>query len=235
MKDRLARPFFVEIVGVAGSGKSTLCGALTLSAEGFGLLGPMRLRDPRQLRHVMKRVPGLLPILARAPVRNLSWTDIKLLLYLESWDRSILRFPETSWSAVVADQGPVYALARLERQTRFLTRQDRYLQWWEGTIERWSASLDLIVWLDAPDDTLMRRINGREQGHEVKGGFVEEARDFIESYRAAYERVISAVERDGGAQVVSFDTSQIDSMALASRVEDLILKGRGGGNRRPTI
>lgn len=230
MSNRRARPYMVEIVGVAGSGKSTLAGAVCRPTGAFGRLDQMRLRDPGHLVHVTKALPRLLPLMPGTVVHRLDWTDTKLLLYLESWDRFIGRIPEVSPSVIVADQGPVYALARLATQSATLTRVALYRRWWERMITRWSMAVDLIVCLDAADEILAARINEREQGHAVKGGPPADTREFIEVYRSAYEDVITTLESRGHVKVVRLDTSRSEPMALAGEVEAIILTAAAGRN-----
>lgn len=220
-----AQPFLVEIVGVAGSGKSTLTKVLCGSGFSFGLVDQMRLRSPRHLLRAARGFPRLVgPLTDLGCMHRHSWTDTKLFFYLEAWDSFIRESPTLMERKIaIADQGPVYALARLRTIEPYLSVGERYRKWRMETISRWSANLDLIVWLDAPDETLMVRINDREQAHVVKWESTDSAMGFIEGYRLAFGWVTEAIVQSGGPAPVRIDTSQTSREYLARDVGQLIL------------
>ena len=74
---------------------------------------------------------------------------------------------------------------------------------WPGTgAGCWTS----VVYLDAPDDVLLRRIEARPRAHRVRGADQDEATEFLARYRTSYRRALDAVAA-AGAQVVEVDTS----------------------------
>ena len=78
--------------------------------------------------------------------------------------------------------------------------------------------LDLVVWLDAPNDLLVNRIRDRKQSHECKNSSDREACDYLDTYRNSYREMISKFLSRGRPQVLRFDTSQQSSDEIAKTV-----------------
>jgi shikimate kinase len=208
----------VEIAGVAGSGKSTL--ARVLSADlGFGVLDDtLRMREPRHFVHVARSLPRLATMSRRwiGAGRRPSWTELKLLIYLMEWDSRLAAAANRGGGVTLLDQGPVYALARLGHVDPQVAGTEPHGDWWNAVAADWADCLDVIVWLDAPNEVLRNRVNRRAQGHEVKGTAAAEAATFSDRYRASYETVLAAMERPGGPMVLRYDTSRMRTADIAS-------------------
>jgi adenylate kinase family enzyme len=229
-----ARPFLVEVTGVAGSGKSTLA---RLLAEGSDvrLAGFIQARDPRHLWVAVRTVPRLLPILARnviAPPR-LSWPDVKLLAYVTGWHRVVRGYRQ---GMIVLDQGPLYALVRLRAQGRGVTRTAAFARWWDEMLEAWSRELSAVVFLDAEDPVVLERIDGRAQAHVTKGRPDDVARGFLERYRGLFEETLGRLEQLGGPEILRLDSGVAPAERLAAEVAPLLADrrerravGSGGG------
>lgn len=229
-----ARPFLVEVTGVAGSGKSTLA---RLLAEGSDarLAGFIQARDPRHLWVAVRTVPRLLPILARnviAPPR-LSWPDVKLLAYVTGWHRVVRGYRQ---GMTVFDQGPLYALVRLRAQGRGVTRTAAFARWWGEMLEAWSRKLSAVVFLDAEDPVVLERIGGRAQAHATKGRPDDVARGFLERYRGLFEETLGRLEQLGGPEILRLDSGAAPAERLAAELAPLLADrrerravGSGGG------
>jgi hypothetical protein len=66
----------------------------------------------------------------------------------------------------------------------------------------------MIIWLNAPDTTLVERINARNQRHTVKGKSAQEATDYLIRYRTSYEQMLANLTTHGGPTLLQFDTSR---------------------------
>ncbi|HEU4355537.1 MAG TPA: hypothetical protein VFT27_08110 [Actinomycetota bacterium] len=223
----VAAPFLVEVTGVAGSGKSTLARLLADEAEDARLAGFIQTRDPRHIAPALRTVPRLVPILTRnviAPPR-LSWPDVKLLAYVTGWHRVVGR--EYRQGITLFDQGPLYALVRLRAQARGVMGSAAFARWWDGSLERWSRELSLVVYLDADDAVLLQRIGGRAQAHTTKGQPVDTARDFLARYRALFEEVLGRLDRPGGPEILRLDTGASTPDRIAAELAPLLADRRG--------
>jgi predicted kinase len=213
----------IEILGVAGAGKSTL--AAHLAADpGFEIAPFIHARRPADLSLILRTIPRLLPILwaglTRAP--RISWPECKLLVYVTGWAHVLRRRRPQADTVLLLDQGPLYAIVRLTAEAKPFTEHRSFTSWKRRMLDRWSTELSDVIWLDAPDAVLWSRINRRDQDHRQKGGRAEAGHRFIARYRRAFEGIIPFVEEWDDVRTTRFDTStssvaQIAEVVRASR------------------
>jgi adenylate kinase family enzyme len=198
----------VEILGIAGAGKSTLASVLARDLW-FEVAGFIHARRPAHLLQIVRSLPRLLPILARGLTRSprISWPESKLLVYVSRWGRILGRQTPRAGTILLFDQGPLYAMVRLKAEGKPFTTGRAFAAWMDERLERWANELDAVVWLDAPDDVLWSRINDRPQGHKKKGEEADAGHRFIARYRRSFEDVLRAMEELGGPRILRFDTS----------------------------
>ncbi len=103
--------------------------------------------------------------------------------------------------ALLFDEGPVYMLARILVFGGKNIETGGFARWWWHAIAEWAATLDLVVWLDAPDDVLARRIHTRPQWHPFQGAGDEDLAPFLHSYREAFTRVLAELTAARGPQL----------------------------------
>lgn len=218
---RVAHPPRVfEIAGLAGSGKSTLTAAMSEESFHARIDVPLRMRDPQDLLLVAHSLPRLAPLVGGwlRTRRWPSWTELKLVVYVMEWSRRLARNPEYGDGQTLIDQGPVYALARLNSADRALAGTQPSGRWWERAVTTWASALDVIIWLDAPNEVLLQRVKSREQDHEIKEAGEASATAFLDRYRRAYETVVAALEHQGGPRVLRYDTSRQSADQIAADV-----------------
>jgi len=214
----LPKPRLVEVAGVAGSGKSTLTRSMCEDSE-FAVGGFIHTRLPSHLLRVATATPRLLPILAtdRRPPR-MTWPEFKLLVYVTRWRTVLRREMRRRGGVTVLDQGPIYALVRLKAEGKPFTATPAFDAWWEDMLRLWVRELSAIVWLDAPDSVLWRRINGRSQLHRTKGEGVEEGYRFLDTYRRSFDAVLRRIEAWGAPEVFRLDTEGATADLLATEL-----------------
>ncbi len=218
---------WVEIVGVAGSGKSTLTDALAGHGADWRVADSLHTRAPAHWPYVLRALPSAARV-ARLGVREgpaLTWDELKFVMYVTEWERFLRTHEIFGRGCTILDQGPVFALARLLWTEKPVTLTRRFEVWVEEMLERWSRSLTAILWLDAPADVLIGRINGRSQPHEAKGVAASTAADVVRRHRAAYDRLFDVLGRLGRPPVLSFDTSVVPVSAIADAVAAFIADG----------
>jgi shikimate kinase len=221
--DMLSRAQRIEIVGVAGTGKSTLTRALCAEYAACRVADSLHTRVPAHWPYVAHSLPQVLPLVARSVWSRpmWSWDEIKFAIYVSEWGRYLRDRPEHRSGVTVLDQGPIFALARLLWGKKPVTTGRAFEAWLRRTVERWSVELDAIVWLVAPDDALLERINHREQRHEAKGKPAPEGRQLIELHREAYARLLELVTGLGRPSVLRFDTSTMSPAEIAGELADM--------------
>lgn len=220
----------MEIVGVAGAGKSTLTRALR-SDYGCRIADSLHTRQPAHWQYVAHGLPGLAPLVV-ASARDrplLSWDELKFVLYVAEWHRYLHAERDGPPGAVVLDQGPIFALACLLWGRKPVTRGVRFKSWQQRMVERWSLELDAIAVLDAPDEVLLARINGREQGHDVKGVPVTEGLELVERHREAFGRVLELIEGLGRPRLLRYDTATMPPAVVAAELAEALELNRMQG------
>jgi thymidylate kinase len=211
----------IEIVGVAGSGKSTLARTLR-TGYGCSIADSLHTRLPSHWPYVLHGLPTLGPLFAASVRRSpaLSWDEVKFVVYVAEWSRFLRAERGERETTIVLDQGPIFALACLLWGRKPVTRSTRFDEWQQRMSERWSLELDAIVLLDAPDETLLTRIDERGQRHDVKGASRPEGLELVDRHRDAYGRVLERIESLGRPQLLRFDTAAMPPAAVAAELAD---------------
>ena len=220
----------VELLGPAGSGKTSLLHALR--ARDPGIRG-----DPRRpgwqrwqlgVTSAVAMVPASLALFRAA--RLSWWTTLRQLERAETFATTVTQGLASGGTAVVLDEGPLYSLARLrlvDPGTPFPPHAERH---WQRCVAQWRHTLRLIVWLDAPDAELARRIRQRDKPHRIKHQTDFGIAELLGRYRDAYDHVLSALGAAGGPPVLRLDTSELPFSALADQV-----LGTLSGRPRPAV
>jgi hypothetical protein len=140
--------------------------------------------------------------------RRFTWEEIKAFVYVNDWHQVLKRGAARDLTAILLDHGPVFRLASLKEFGPEILKEGIFDTWWEEVLKQWALTLDILIWLDAPDRILLDRINNRTQRHAVKAREEKEAYEFLARYRRAYEEIIAKLTAKGDARLLVFDTSQ---------------------------
>jgi shikimate kinase len=211
------RPTVVELVGLAGSGKSTLARELA-SGETDVRLGLPLSRAGSAVAQAAAAAPFVLPYLRET--RGTAWFsrhEIRDLGYLRAW-RGSLPPLTLNTSCIVLDHGPLFRLARLDAFGPPVTSTTAFRRWWDAALDDWAALIDVVVWLDAPDEELIRRIRTRDQQHGLREVDDVAASRFLGTYRASYELVLQQVRRRSPRAMLSLRTDLEPPAVLARKV-----------------
>ena len=119
-----------------------------------------------------------------------------------------MRQAKSKGTMILLDHGPVFKLAKLNAFGPESLKNKRFEMWWQSMFEQWAFTLDMVIWLEAPDTILKERINTREQRHVVKERSEEEAYQFLASYRRSYEQIMAKLRDNDGPTLLKFDTYQ---------------------------
>jgi deoxyadenosine/deoxycytidine kinase len=219
MNNRRSR--IVEIVGPAGAGKTTLCNALSQGSDTIHLGKFPDVRKISDAPFFIWNGLQIFPYLFNLPWRKgrkLTRREFAFLSILNGWP-DVFQKELKNNKTIILDQGPVYLLAELyESGPEFLKRQEAE-KMWRDLYSRWADTLDMIIWLDAADTDLMKRIRNRDKEHVVKNESVETTFEFLAAYRKAYERIISNLSANHNhLKILRFDTSQKSSQEIVSQL-----------------
>jgi shikimate kinase len=220
----VSRARTIELVGPAGSGKTTLVRALSaLPAFGADVRTGVACGGLDHLRLGARHGLRLLPAWLRSRDRFLDEKELRSMNYVVGWAEALARAPHAGLT--VFDHGPIFRLARLRSFGPRLTESEAFARWDEAAVARWARLLDAVVWLDAPDAVLAARIDGREELHRMKGEAAAETSRFLAGYRATYEALFSELRAAGGPEPIRIDTSREAPEAIAQRVVDQLFPG----------
>jgi hypothetical protein len=219
-----ARLFLVELVGPAGAGKSTVFQSLL--ARDQAILRRPSLRKMRYAAIVAVNVVGALATLIRhgALERHGRTEQVLMMMYVQALPRILPGLGSTGGSTLVFDQGPLFLL------TRPSLTDERLATWRNGMFDTWAPLLDVVVFLDAPDELLRERINTRQKWHALKGAHGGSALDGLRTSRQVCERTIEAVAaRPGGPAILRFDTGTRSADEIADAILSAISRDAGRG------
>jgi hypothetical protein len=214
----------IEIVGVAGTGKSTLARTLADRDPGNRIADSLHTKTSAHWAYVAHSVPHVLPLVARsARVRPaFDWEETKFIVYVMEWRRFLRRDCRDDSGLVVLDQGPIFALARLLWGRKPVTATREFERWLDEQVAGWSVDLDGIVWLEAPEEVLLERINEREQDHEAKGRSIRQGLDLLLAHQSAYGVLFERLEALGRPPVFTFDTSVMSPVRIAEEIDGVL-------------
>ncbi len=218
---RLEETRVVEIVGPAGAGKTTLYQALDCHADSLRLENFPDVRKmadaPFFISNGLELIPRLLG-LYRPGIRQLTRREFAWMTILNGWAALLHTETKADNKVIILDQGPVYLMAELRVFGPEYLRQEAAGRLWQDLYDRWADTLDMIVWLDAPDEVLFDRIRIRQQEHIMKTEPAVTVYEFLGRYRAEYEFILSILTaKMASLKVLRFDTVHQQSQDIVNQ------------------
>lgn len=211
----------VEVIGLPGSGKSTLVRAIaeadsrvvtTMFASRFGKTVAYT-RSARSLSPILLQGPA-----ARSIVRRHFGRMVRLDA-MPTHGRAAARVPAR---VHIFDQGPVFLLYRLAPDLGGEHRHIAANGWTDRMLGRWASALDLVVVLDAPDEVLFDRVQIRSKPHSLKDVSSDTGHHALRRHRHRYEQILSDLRAREPFDIVRLDTALASVTTSTTRIQDAI-------------
>lgn len=219
------RPLIVEIMGPAAAGKTTLI--RMLCTDGEEIRSGIDVASIRSAGVFTAKAASFLPVwlLRRPRGRWFTWREVKSLAFLDLWYREVERGRPSGVLATLLDHGPLYRLASLREFGPEMAHSKRFERWWFAALDRWRGTVDLVVWLDAPDELLLERVERRGHWYLSADRSIEEKHEFLCRYRGALTAMLEGFA-EGGPTVLRFGTERRSAREIADRVLEALVAQR---------
>lgn len=197
----------IEVVGLAGVGKSTLTDALI--DELPGSRGQYRLRKMHQSMRILSSLRYSLPLMLRASVKKNIGNPYRSLLQFEASMHDLKEIKHSEEGVLVLDQGPLFNYVSLliyELDINGLAWvKKQYLE----MITDFGCALDGVIHLNAPVGQLISRVKQRSVEHQLKGKEIDAQYAFYEDYDRKYTNLLNDFEKKCGLPILELDTSSL--------------------------
>jgi hypothetical protein len=223
-----ARPRIIELIGPAGAGKSEVCAQL---ARVPGVLCTSIWNVPlTELAWATAcTIPSAATLVrrARAPLSRELRHIARLRALLNFLDRDELN----AYRCIVLDEGPIYTLSWLHVIGHQAFADFRTNSWRHYIAALWAATLDEVVWLDAPDKVLAHRLRSRAKRHVMSNASDRSVTAFSMRYRTAFNSALAVVQQHGRVAVREYRTDHHAPAELA----ELIIGGGAPAELREVV
>ncbi|KZY96875.1 hypothetical protein A3752_10760 [Oleiphilus sp. HI0081] len=208
----------IEVIGVAGSGKSTLCGSLKSQNPKMSLSPKLARARMIHWIFVYTMLHGW-KIFLKSKKGSFS-SNLKLYLHMKCTLRELKK---KSSSQTVFDQGIIYQFASY-KYFGFGDSSSEYLtSVFDDIVKTYLCYLNILVYLKIQDTLALERVSKRSSYHMLNDFSELNKADFIAYYQDYYDSVVQ-IAGQCGCKVVEVDTSyktpdqvkEIVSLSLAS-------------------
>ena len=205
----------IEIIGCAGSGKSSVTERLSEDDFVQTSISPSEYKT-QCLKYIILRLPILLVLCLLRVRRHYLKTLIRAEAVLAVAQRAKKKHLISN-KTLVLDQGPISKLAYLHLKGV----PNKIVELWLKALQKASfQTFDLLVCLDAPNDVLQFRVNNRHEHHKIKNKPKDLADEFYNAYRACFKTVINNGAKKIPCEYINTEDMSIDD--VSERIRKLL-------------
>lgn len=203
----------IEIIGCAGSGKSSVIKVLSKTESCIQTSIPPKEYKIQCVKCVIYRLPKLILLFLLRVRRHYLKTLVRVEAVLAVVQRGKKKHLSPD-KTLVFDQGPISKLAYL--YTKGVP--NRITGLWLKTLQAKAIQIfDFVIWLDARNDVLQFRINHRNHPHKMKNKPKELADRFHDGYRACFKTVINNGANRIPCEYIDTEHMSIENVSEAIR------------------
>ena len=221
-------PTILEIVGLAGSGKTTILQSLAKRNNKYHR-SCFSFKTIEYIPFLLESSPLLLRMFwSSYRNRNSRWItfhEIKLMMRLMTL-HNVLDRKTLNGDLIVLNHDLVFMLTVIHGFV-LKTIKDRNLEeWWNGMLRGTAFVLNKIIWLDAPDKILRERILNRDTRHRVNKISENDAYELFSLYRLSYEYIISRLTViNSQLEVMRFNTHEDSPDQIVGKIITVFDRG----------
>jgi len=221
MQKRKKTPLIIELIGPAGVGKTTIL--KSLCDKDRQITTGIHVGKIMFVIFLIINSILLMPAYIFQLKRNrwFGWKEIRAMVYLKAW-YFIIHHQIGKNKVVIMDHGPIFRLAFLDEFGPDFDHNSYYMKWWNNVLDAWNSTLDVIIWLDAPNDILLKRIQSRNRWHEIKEESTDTVYEYLNRYRKSCKKIISKLNDD--LKVPEFNTQKESPDQISDTVLNLLDK-----------
>ena len=207
------KPMIYEILGVAGSGKSTMIKLLDSRYENL----QFDIDDINKQKglFLISKIPVAIYILYKTKDITFSKAYLYFQVLLEAFSNCKIVYHKK----LLFDQGPIFLIAML---MRVIPSLESYLL---KELAKILVHFDEIIYLEAPVHVLTSRINTREQEHDIKNSDKKIQKQFIEEYSGIYEKILE-ICYEKGIKVTKINTELNDMETVEKMIVKILNKDK---------
>lgn len=223
----------IEIIGPAGAGKTTLRNAIIRKMPQIQNEPLPPVWNASYYPFFIKNIIQIAPLIILSPKnnsRNLTRRELAWMAILNGWFQLLKKSQRKNSGIIILDQGPIFLMTILKGFGPEFINQTYLYSWWKKIFQQWSQTLDLVIWLDAADETLIERIDDRESDHIIKGKTGLEVNIFFKKFRSIFENIMEIMlSKNAKIGLIKIDTAQnsIDQV-IEKVVSELNLIAKNG-------
>lgn len=201
----------IELIGLAGSGKSSLADMLTNHHSNIRKGFPPSYYDaeniPFFVRNAVTVLPGFISSFFDKKIKFSRWHHLIYNVLINGWPQILRQEALDHASALLLDQGPIYMMT-FEIMFGFgMNRSNSAVKFWKRAYHHWAETLDIVVWLDASTELLIERVRARKKWHGIKKSDDIDAFTYMDTCRQTYSSVVSQlITHSPGLKLIKVDT-----------------------------
>jgi shikimate kinase len=214
----------VEIVGLVGSGKTSV--AAELRRQRPGVQHGLSLLRARYLPLITRSMLRTL-VTARwyrpARLERPSYV-LKLLWHLDAQLAVLAEVPPPADRTLIFEEGPIFKLCWITVSAREAgVRSDVFDRWFESMRRKCAAAIHTVAWLDAPHEVLLQRVRARPRltGYGVKYKPDAEAYRLLDTYATTYRDIVNDLVDNEQVRVLRFNTVEQSPASIAQALHEV--------------